>query len=176
MDVFGDLVGQPTQVPTRLGGVHGRHQRHVQVVFEGDRGVRHQPVVGVYDIEFLGACRPESGSGEGVVEGHRPGQQRRGVEVQKRGVLWGPNDANPVDGLVQCRRRAVGVVAVPGGHCDGVAGCGQRGRQGVDVTAESADKDRRVLPREKQDAFTALRACHGKYLRMVSHRGAENAG
>ena len=87
VDAAVHLLGQPALVPARLGGVDGGDQRQVEVLGEGDGGVRDQPVVGVDDVVRAGLGGPQRGPGQRVVERHRPGQQRAGGQREQRRVL-----------------------------------------------------------------------------------------
>jgi len=145
-----EFLGQPALVPARLGRVDGGDQRQAEMLGEGDGGVRHQPVVGVDDVVLAVVAGPQRRTGQGVVESHRPGQQRAGRERERHRILGGADDAYAVDVLPQ--RRPGGV---PGDHGDLVPGRGERAGEGVDVPAESADEHRRILPGEHQDAQSA---------------------
>ena len=50
MHLAADPARHPAGMPTRLGGVDGGNQWHVEVFGERDGRVGHQPVVGVHDV------------------------------------------------------------------------------------------------------------------------------
>jgi hypothetical protein len=145
VDALVHFVGEPALVAAGLGGVDRGDQGEVEVFFEGDCGVRDQPVVGVDDVEFGGFGGTQGGAGEGVVERHGPGQEGRRGQREGRWVFRGAHDAYPIGIFLQGGTRGV-----PGDYGDFMPGRNERQRQSMDVPAQAADDDRWVFPRQHQ--------------------------
>ena len=146
VDVALRMLVDPALVAAVLGRVHRHEPRAAEAPRELARRARHQPVVGVDEVE--GERVAERGARRAHVVVHRVDPADEGVEV----VLGELGLAHAV------HRHAVAVLdrsqapAAAGQHVHLDAGPDQPLGELADVASEPALDDRRVLPRQDQDA------------------------
>jgi len=150
VDVRLRVVGDPALVAAVLGGVDRRHVRRAEPRGEHVGRRRDEPVVAVDDTKAAARSQGAPGGGHAVVQLIDPAHER--AELARRRRSGDAVHANAGAHLV--RRVAV---AAARQHVHRLAVRGERLGELADVAREAALDDRRVLPREDQDAAHAAR-------------------
>jgi len=140
------VLVDPALVATVLGGVDRREVRAAEALGQRDGGAGDEPVVAMDDVGAQALAEPAPGRVHVRVHALHPCDER--VEVARHGRL-----RHAVD--VHAAAQLLGDVLAPAAreHVDLDALRDERLGELVNVAREAARHDRRVLPREDEDAL-----------------------
>ena len=148
---FGGVDGRlrapahPALVAPIFGGVHGDHPRKTGASGQRLGRLRHQPVVGVDEVEAQLGAQLAAQTAHVPVHGPDPLDERAGVR-RERGL------SHPVHGHAVTFLSLGQAAAAARQHVDLVALGHQRLRELAHMAAEPALDHRRIFPGQQQDA------------------------